>query len=135
MTYDIVQKQVYCVGCRYSEIVTVRSTGSYGERDAALSLGFRELRIGISVGANGYHYVPKICVRCQNKLSRLDHLRLAILHHIGEYCRYSPVASTGLGKMFDGYTAAEVDAVAWKLIESGQMTVNDKGEVSCERQD
>lgn len=115
MSIDIIQQEAYCVGCRCGEVISARNPTRYGAKQADDLLGFREVRV--SVGR--YVYTPKLCIRCQNKLTRLDHLRLAIVHHI-QKMGYNSVKANELASLFDEYTACRTNLISFT--STGVMT-------------
>lgn len=71
--------------------------------------------------------MPHICIRCQNQLTRRDHLRLAIQWEIKR--SYGSATAVKLVKAFtcSEFSQAVIEAETWTLIEKGIAQVDDKG--------
>ncbi len=123
---QIIQCYVECDGCHCAQIFPLRIRSQFFESEAGEKhLGFKRVYVYTSFGA----YTPSLCPICQNKLDRLDHLRIAIQRHV---CRSgpAPTASCLIDTFVDNrkfYTESEVNKEAWKLIEKGVLQVDDKG--------
>ncbi len=127
---SIVLEEIICPACKCGEVLPVRKTGhnlNY-DTDGAKSLGFQIIRIETSFGS----YSPRVCQRCINRMTRRDQLRLCIHLHVIEVTKVDAI------ELSDRFACREfsrdvVNEEAWKLIESGVLTIND-GAVTCLKQ-
>ncbi len=122
---EIVQVEVTCDWCKYGEVVSVsRDLYRAAYHDAALLLGFTEARVETIFGA----YIPKVCVRCQNRMTRLDRLSLGIQLDVKMSHRVVTAKKIVDTLTHGGYfSQAEIESETWKLIEKGVLQVDEKG--------
>lgn len=135
MIYPIMtQYKVVCDGCQCGEIISVETRDLNSNCDPGRRIGFKEVQVHTNWGA----YCFRICPRCQNNLDRMDLLRLAIPRSVSSSSiRNSSSLVEDLGwrsarivnelGWLQNYTKEEVESEAWKLIERGIISVDEKG--------
>lgn len=124
MSATIELKHITCEGCQCGEIFSVRCVSAVTDCDPELLLGYQKIHVGTLWGA----WVPYICPRCQNNLTELDHLKIAVRLEVGN--SYGMLKATELVSRFPDFKEADVNEVAYKLIEASIIQVDAKGILS-----
>ncbi len=117
---NISEQKIECHNCGFAETIKVQSSEHDAENAAQRKLGFKRLTIRTTWGS----WTPLVCERCVHRMDRLDQLRIAIKLEVD---RHYTVKAVDLHCVFVEYTEDQVNSEAWKLLEKGLISVDEKG--------